>query len=100
VSGAEGSAADAGAGFDPAGTGAQRVLAPDLGAGPIKGPPSYFPSIEKKYGRPIQEWLDVIAVRTGSEKHMETVDWLKSEHGVGHGHANAMVGYVRAKQGL
>ncbi|MCB1465449.1 MAG: DUF4287 domain-containing protein, partial [Nitratireductor sp.] len=22
----------------------------------IKGPASYFPSIEKKYGRPISEW--------------------------------------------
>lgn len=95
-----GQAADAGAGSDPEGTGAQRVLAPAPSDGPVKGPSSYFPSIEKKYGRPIQEWLDLIAVRTPTEKHGETVAWLKSEHQMGHGHANALVAYVRAKQGL
>ena len=43
------------------------------------GPPSYFPSIEKKYGRPIQEWLDLVVERldTGAS-HMEVVAWLKS----------------------
>jgi hypothetical protein len=29
-------------------------------------------------------------------KHMEMVDWLKSKHGFGHGHANALVAYLRA----
>lgn len=62
-----------------------------------KGPASYFPSIEKTYGRPIQEWLDLVAQR-GEEKHMETVAWLKQEHGLGHGHANAIVAHVRAQQ--
>jgi hypothetical protein len=38
----------------------------------VKGPASYFPSIEKTYG---------------------------SEHKVGHGHANALVAYHRAQQG-
>lgn len=61
-----------------------------------KGPASYFPSIEKTYGRPIDEWLDLVRSRS-SEKHMDTVAWLKSEHGLGHGHANALVAHVRAE---
>ena len=31
---------------------------------------------------------------------MEMVDLLKSEHGVGHGHANALVAYFRKQEGL
>jgi hypothetical protein len=27
----------------------------------VKGPASYFPSIEKKYGRPIDHWLKLVA---------------------------------------
>lgn len=63
---------------------------------PVKGPASYFPSIEKKYGRPVQEWLDMIRAKP-DQKHMELVAWLKDEHGLGHGHANALVAYVRAE---
>lgn len=61
----------------------------------VKGPASYFPSIEKTYGQPIEHWLDLVRAR-GDEKHMETVAWLKAEHGLGHGHANAIVAHVRA----
>lgn len=61
-----------------------------------KGPASYFPSIERTYGRPIEEWLDLVRERR-DDPHMQTVNWLKSEHGLGHGHANAIVGYVRAE---
>jgi hypothetical protein len=54
------------------------------------GPASYFPSIEEKYGRPIEEWKELI--RTSPlTRHMELVNWLKSEHGLGHGHARALV---------
>jgi hypothetical protein len=64
----------------------------------VKGPASYFPSIEKKYGRPVREWLELIREST-LERHMELVNWLKAEYGLGHGHANALVGYARAEQG-
>ena len=60
------------------------------------GPASYFPSIERTYGRPIDEWLDLVRSRP-LDKHMEVVAWLKSEHGLGHGHANALVAYVKSK---
>lgn len=56
----------------------------------VKGPASYFPSIEAKYGRPIAEWKALIR-SSDIEGHMKLVAWLKSEHGLGHGHANALV---------
>jgi hypothetical protein len=62
----------------------------------IKGPASYFPSIEKKYGRPISEWKSLIRASPMS-KHMEIVNWLKAEHGMGHGHANALVAHTLAE---
>ena len=64
----------------------------------VKGPASYFPSIEKTYGKPMQFWFDELT-KVADLKHMEQVNWLKSEHGMGHGHANAIVGYLRAKAG-
>ena len=63
----------------------------------IKGPASYFPSIEKTYGRPISEWQDLVRQALPA-KHMELVDMLKKQHGMGHGHANAVVAYVLASQ--
>jgi monomeric isocitrate dehydrogenase len=71
-----------------------RVLAPALDRN-VRGPASYFPSIERIYGRPVQEWLDLVVERIDGRAHMEVVDWLKSEHGLGHGHANSLVAYVR-----
>jgi hypothetical protein len=62
---------------------------------PRQGPASYFPSIEKKYGRSIAQWQQVIAA-CGLERHMAIVEYLKSEHGMGHGHANALVGWTLA----
>ncbi len=61
-----------------------------------KGPASYFPSIEKNYGRPIAEWKALIRA-SPLERHMEIVGWLKSEHGMGHGHANALVAHTFAE---
>lgn len=64
---------------------------------PVKGPASYFPSIEQKYGRPIAEWQALIRARA-SAKHMELVAWLKAEHGMGHGLANALVAATLAEK--
>ena len=63
----------------------------------VKGPASYFPSIEAKYGRPIDEWKEIVRRHAGM-KHMELVNMLKSEHGLGHGHANALVAHTLAEE--
>jgi len=69
----------------------------------VPGPASYFPSIEKKYGKPIAEWKTLIRANSG-RRHMDLVSWLKAEHAMGHGHANALVAHTleedaRAAQG-
>jgi hypothetical protein len=65
----------------------------------VKGPASYFPSIEKKYGYPVSHWFDLLGNQK-SLKHMEMVAWLKSEHNMGHGHANALVAHFRSQAGF
>lgn len=67
-----------------------------MSAEKVKGPASYFPSIEKTYGKPISHWLKVLDEMKG-KKHMEMVSTLKSEHQMGHGHANALVAYHQAR---
>lgn len=62
----------------------------------IKGPASYFPSIEKKYGRPIADWKAIVR-EARPAKHMELVAMLKEQHGMGHGHANAIVAHTLAE---
>jgi hypothetical protein len=61
----------------------------------VKGPASYFPSIEKTYGHPVAHWLDLIHA-SALTRHSDLVAWLKTEHGLGHGHANALVAHARA----
>ena len=63
----------------------------------IKGPASYFPSIEKNYGKPISHWLGILE-KSGQRKHMEYVALLKEDHKIGHGHANALVAYFLSKK--
>jgi hypothetical protein len=63
----------------------------------VKGPASYFPSIEKTYGQPVAHWLDLITGKAGM-KHMDIVSWLKADHGLGHGHANALVAHALARK--
>jgi hypothetical protein len=62
----------------------------------VKGPASYFPSIEKTYGQPIAHWLDLVQ-QQADMAHMQIVTWLKETHGLGHGHANAIVAHARAE---
>ncbi|MES2845924.1 MAG: DUF4287 domain-containing protein [Pseudomonadota bacterium] len=64
---------------------------------PVKGPASYFPSIEQKYGKPMQHWFDQIAQML-NDPHMKIVGYLKDTHGMGHGHANAIVAHQLAKK--
>ena len=61
----------------------------------VSGPASYFPSIEKKYGKPIAHRLQVLE-EAGPLKHMQLVSLLKTEHQLGHGHANALVAWFVA----
>lgn len=61
----------------------------------VKGPASYFPSIEQKYGKPIDHWLKLLG-KHKNLTHMEQVAFLKTQHEMGHGHANALVAYFRA----
>jgi Domain of unknown function (DUF4287) len=51
----------------------------------VKGPASYFPSIETAYGQPIIHWLEIVNI-------------LKAKHKMGHGHSNAVVAYALAKK--
>lgn len=65
----------------------------------VKGPASYFPSIEKTYGQPMDHWFAILE-DSKDLKHMEQVAVLKEKYAMGHGHANAVVAYFRAKNGL
>lgn len=64
----------------------------------VTGPASYFPSIEKKYGKPISEWQTLVRAALPA-KHMELVAMLKNVHGMGHGHASAIVAHTLAQDG-
>ena len=50
---------------------------------------------EKIRARSIGEWQKIIA-GCGHDKHMPIVGHLKSEYQMGHGHANALVGWTLA----
>ncbi len=64
----------------------------------IKGPASYCPSIEKKYGKPVAHWFNVLHTLQDL-KHREQVAYLKHAHAMGHGHADALAAHQRAPSG-
>ena len=65
----------------------------------VKGPASYFPSIETTYGKPIAHWKALLDPMKGA-RHSDMVAMLKNDHAMGHGHANAIVAHYRAERGL
>jgi Domain of unknown function (DUF4287) len=71
-----------------------------MAAEQVKGPASYFPSIEKTYGEPIAHWKALVASMPVGTRHSDMVAMLKNDHGMGHGHANAIVAHYRAEHGL
>jgi hypothetical protein len=62
----------------------------------VRGPASYFPFIEKTYGKPVAHWFEVLD-SVQDKKHMDQVAFLKAEHKIGHGHANALVAYHKVR---
>ena len=48
---------------------------------------------------PISHWKSILRKMKGA-KHSEMVAMLKTDHEMGHGHANAIVAHFRAEQGL
>ncbi len=46
----------------------------------VQGPASYFPSMGKKYKKPMSHWFAIVGEKRGG-KHIEIVNFSKSEHG-------------------
>lgn len=63
------------------------------------GPASYFPSIEKKHGKPIEHWMKELK-KVRSLAQMKQVAHLKEQFTMGLGYANAIVAVFRQKNGL
>jgi uncharacterized protein YdhG (YjbR/CyaY superfamily) len=54
----------------------------------------HWPAIEARYGRPVSDWLDLLAERPGA-RYPEQVALLREDHGFSQAHANAVVMYAR-----
>ncbi len=65
------------------------VKSPASRKSPAQIKQSYYDNIAAKFGAGIPEWMTRIRA-TGITKHSEVVNWLKSEHGMGHGHATLL----------
>lgn len=55
---------------------------------------AYLDNIHEKTGKTPEEFRK-LAKAKNLEKHGELLKWLKSDMGLGHGHANAMILYIR-----
>ncbi len=51
-------------------------------------------NLEKNTGKKMVEWT-AIANKSGFENHGEILNYLKTEHGIGHGYANLIVHYAK-----
>ena len=58
---------------------------------------AYFPSIEKKYGREISYWLNILAKQKESN-YREKIAYLRDNYGFTKTHANALVMYSRGSR--
>ena len=54
----------------------------------------HWPAIERRYGRPVSDWLTLLAERDG-QRYPEQVAFLREEHGFSQAHANAVVMFAR-----
>jgi Domain of unknown function (DUF4287) len=55
---------------------------------------AYIDNIKAKTGKG-PEYFRKIAKEKGLVKHSELLSWLKSDEGLGHGHANAIIMYIQ-----
>ena len=64
---------------------------------------AYLVNIEAKTGKSPDEFVEMAKkkgfIKNGkiTAKHAELLGWLKTEVGLGHGHANAIILYLRIK---
>jgi len=52
-----------------------------------EAPRSMIANLKEKTGKSLEAWVETVRKRP-FEKHKQIVDWLKAEHGLGHGYAN------------
>jgi hypothetical protein len=55
---------------------------------------AYIDNIKAKTGKD-PEYFQTLAKKKGLVKYGELLAWLKSDCGLGHGHANAIILYIR-----
>ncbi len=56
---------------------------------------AYIDNIKAKTGEKGPEYYRDEAKKKGLVKHAELLSWLKSDCGLGHGHANAIILYIK-----